>query len=126
MTSKLFHIGDIGSVVTERMMSPRQMAGLYDILNYMSGDDLYTHQLPRVSREAKSALLQQHPQLQAMIEEAETITRDNWQTVLDGWVKQFGKELPVSPMNLDQHENIDPISEAAERMHPDRIIVIKV
>lgn len=45
-----FHIGDILSITTERLVSPRLIEGVYDILNYMTGDNLMTHQLPRASR----------------------------------------------------------------------------
>ncbi len=64
-TPRAFHIGDILSVTTGIFVSPDGIGGLYDILNYMTGDDLYTHQLPRASQQCRPALLAQHPQLTA-------------------------------------------------------------
>lgn len=60
---KQFHIGDVLSITHEHLVSPRHMDGVYDILNYMTGDSLFTHQLPRAGRECKEPLLAQHPEL---------------------------------------------------------------
>ena len=59
--SKQFHLGDVLSVTSDFLLSPRKIDGVYDILNYMTGDDLYTHQLPRASKECKPWLLRKHP-----------------------------------------------------------------
>ena len=58
-----FHIGDVLSITTGKMVSPTGMDGIYKILNFMTGEDLYTHQLPRAMRVCAPHLLQQHPQL---------------------------------------------------------------
>ena len=63
MKTKKFHLGDVLSTTTERLVSPRHISGVYDILNFMTGDDLFTHQLPRASEECKPYLLEQFPQL---------------------------------------------------------------
>ena len=57
--SRDFHIGDILSVTTGRLVSPRRMDGVYDILNFMTGDNLFTHQLPRAARECAGPLAAQ-------------------------------------------------------------------
>ena len=63
MKTKKFHLGDVLSITTGRLVSPRHMDGVYDILNFMTGDNLFTHQLPRASDECKPHLLAQFPQL---------------------------------------------------------------
>ena len=65
--TKDFHIGDILSVTTGRLVSPRHIEGVYDILNWMTGESLFTHQLPRVSREAGPVLLAAHPQIRQIV-----------------------------------------------------------
>lgn len=47
---KRFHLGDVLSITTGHLLSPRHMEGVYEILNHMTGDQLFTHQLPRASR----------------------------------------------------------------------------
>lgn len=56
-------LGDILSITTGCLLSRRGIAGVYAILNHMTGDNLGTHQLPRVSDECKTHLLTQLPQL---------------------------------------------------------------
>lgn len=118
-----FHIGDILSVTTGRLVSTRHIEGVYDILNFMTGESLYTHQLPRVSLEARPVLLRQHPLL--VTADASMVNADNWKGWLAIQVERFGETLPVQPMNEDDHERIDPLSELAEKVHPDRVVVVK-
>ena len=58
-----FHLGDILSITTGRLVSPRHIDGVYDILNWMTGDNLMTHQLPRACGECEGPLRAQHPDL---------------------------------------------------------------
>lgn len=60
---KLFHISDVLTVTTGRLVSARHMDGVYDILNFLTGDELYTHQLPRAMRECEAFLRIQFPDL---------------------------------------------------------------
>lgn len=121
MTIRQFHLGDILSVTTGRLVSPRHMDGVYDILNHMTGESLFTHQLPRVSEEAAPVLLRQHPQLAEVT--GDGVTADNWRGWLADLVARFGETLPVQPMTADEHEYREPLSKLAEKMHPDRIVV---
>src|SRR3990167_2376272 len=63
MQTKQFHLGDVLSITTGRLVSPRHIDGVYDILNFMTGDNLFTHTLPRASDECKPYLVAQFPQL---------------------------------------------------------------
>lgn len=119
---KEFHIGDILSITTGRLVSPRHIEGVYDILNYMTGDSLFTHQLPRASKECEPHLLRQHPMLSHV--DASGVNPENHLTWLDAQVVKFGLTLPVEPLPEHAHEFIDPLSELAEKVHPDRIIVV--
>lgn len=58
-----FHLGDVLTVTTGRLLSPRHMEGIYDLLQFMTGQPVFTHQLGRVSDECKPSLYRQHPWL---------------------------------------------------------------
>lgn len=118
-----FHIGDVLSVTTDRLVSPRRMEGIYDILNFMAGESVYTHQIPRVGLEAAKTLVQQHPFLSDI--NAKDISKENWRDWLDEIIAKYGERLMIAPMTQDQHERIDPLSELAEMFHPDQIIVVE-
>lgn len=60
-----FPLGDILSVTNGILLSPRGVEGLYDILEWMTGDEVSTHQIPRVIGECREPLLDQHPDLAA-------------------------------------------------------------
>jgi len=56
-----FHLGDILTITTRKLVSPRGMEGVYGILNYMTNDNLFTHQLQRATKECAPFLLEQFP-----------------------------------------------------------------
>lgn len=107
-----FHLGDILSVTTGRLLSLRRMDGLYDILNWMTGDNLFTHQLPRACRECAPRLLEQHP---ALAEVAEIPAFDGSAAAVAAWLRQwvdrFGEYLPVQPLDPADHTHMDALSE---------------
>lgn len=121
--SKVFPIADVLGTITGRLLG--KIDGIYQVSEFMCGEPVWTHQLPRVGREIRPAVLRQHPQLAPVIDEAEVVTPDNWQAMLMGWVKRFGPTITLQPMTIDDHERIDPVSELAEMVPPDRIVVVK-
>lgn len=131
-----FHIGDILSITTGALVAQRHREAVYDILNYMTGDNLFTHQLPRACRECAPHLLRQHPQLaecEASVGAARVAAgpppagggKPEW---VDLWlaeqVVKFGETLLVHPIPRDDHERKDPIEEAVEMVGKDRVVVI--
>ena len=63
--------------------------------------------------------------VEPVIDEVKAVTRDNWQQMLAGWTDRFGDAVALSPMTENDHERIDPQSELAEMVHPDRIITVQ-
>lgn len=116
-----FTLGEVLSITTGKLLCP--MGGVYKILNHMTGDNLFTHQLPRAMREMQPHLLAQFPQLAAI--NAEVVTTENWGPWLHDQVLEYGNEFDVKPAPEHAHEFIEPLSELAEKVHPDRIIVVK-
>ncbi len=106
-----FHLGDILSVTTGRLVSNRHIDGVYDVLNHMTGDNLFTHQLPRASEECKPHLMAQHPDL------AEVPVPDEFDGVahVESWlaeqVARFGEYRDVAPLAAGDHTRIDPLTE---------------
>lgn len=106
---RMFHLGDILSITTGKLVSPRLMDGIYDILNYMTGDDLYTHALPRAADECKPYLLMEMPFLKDI--SAGVVGRDNWQAWLDKQVELYGEQHAVRPIHHEDHEVLSPFEE---------------
>jgi len=123
--TRMFHLGDVLTITTGRLVSPRHVDGIYDILNFMTGDNLFTHQLPRASEECQGPLLAQHPDL-AEIEvpeldgEAEAIT---WLAVQ---VARYGETREVAPLAAGEHTCIDPLTEIRKMAPHAEIITVEV
>ena len=140
---KSFHISDILSVTTGRLVSSRHMDGIYDILNFLTGDSLYTHQLPRAMRECAPWLRSQFPSimedspiiikllpvLDAKIANADK-RKDRIQAACEQWVKMVQIEanlpetLPVYEMGAEMHTHIDPVEEAQAMVGDKRVIAL--
>ena len=122
---KKFHLGDVLSITTGRLVSPRGIDGVYDILNHMTGDNLFTHQLPRASDECKPFLAKQFPQLAEI--NASGVNPQNHKTWLAEQVAKYGEEFEVEPIPADAHEVKNPMVEAAEMMGgPEKVIAVVV
>ena len=138
--NKAFHLGDILSITTGRLVSPRKMDGIYDILNFMTGDNLFTHQLPRAGRECKPELKKQFPQLATaemnfevaeISEMLETPSGKNDPGALvDGWLAKqiviYGEYLEVSPLPKELHTVKNTLTELEELIDPHKIITLVV
>ena len=122
MATKDFHLGDVLSVTTGNLLSPEGIGGVYKILNWMTGESMFTHQIPRIIGEARQVVLRQHPQLADV--DASGVNGDNFRQWLGEQVARFGEVLPIEPMTADEHEYREPMSELAEKAHPDRIIPV--
>lgn len=116
-----FALGQVLSITTGNLLC--NIDGLYAILNHMTGDNLYTHQLPRACRECAPWLLRQHPQLADV--NSDDITPENYQQQLAELELKYGKELPVSPIPADDHAQKDPVAELKNMVGEERVIVIE-
>ena len=63
MQMKQFHLGDVLSIITGRIVSPRHIDGVSDILNFMTGENLFTYQIPKAVDKCRFYLIKQFPQL---------------------------------------------------------------
>jgi hypothetical protein len=124
MQTKEFATRDVLSTVTGRLMG--DIGGVYEVLNWMTGESVFTHQIPRISREACPVVVAAHPALQQAIDEAEQVTQENYKEWRQAWEDRYGPTIAVLKFTADSHESIDPMSELAEKVHPDKIIPVAV
>ncbi len=117
MTTRDFHPGTVLSVTTGRLLSPDGIGGLYEILNWMTGDNLFTHQLIRASQECQEPLLAQHPALRD-VTIPDDPGPDGWDAFIEGLAVTYGSTLAVAPLDPKDHTVVDPIAEL-KMMRPD-------
>jgi len=124
MSTKRFHLGDVLTVTTGKLLSPAGMTGVYAILKHLTGEPIFTHQIGRVLGEAAPHLLARFPALAA--EKGDDVTPEGHGLWLVEKSRIYGEWFDVAPLPEHAHESIDPISELAEKVHPDRIATIRV
>ncbi|MBM0239369.1 hypothetical protein JNW88_23520 [Micromonospora sp. ATA32] len=121
-----FHLGDILTVTTDKFVAPDGIGGVYRILNHMTGDNLFTHQLPRAATECKPELLRQHPDLAEIVPPAKFENEAHVWRWLAEQTDRYGTHREVQPMPAGDHTRIDPLDELAMN-HPDvRVISVEV
>lgn len=117
-----FHLGDILSVTTGLLVSPRHVDGVGDILTWMTGDSLFIHQLPRAGEECKGPLLAQHPDL-AEVQVPDVFTgKEHVLAWLAEQVERYGETRPVAPLAEADHTRINPLDEL-RMIRPDMPVI---
>ena len=111
---KKFHIGNILTIVTGIMVASEGIGGVYESLDWMTDDQLFTHQLPRASRECEPTLKALYPELAKVVPPDSSHLPDDrlevfWLDWLNKQIAIFGEELPVPKLINPVH--VDPIEE---------------
>lgn len=76
---KIFSLEAVLSVTTGRLLTKAKgksnngIGDIYDLLNFMCAEDVYTHQLGRFADECRSYILRQYPQLAIAKEKLTTL-----------------------------------------------------
>lgn len=118
-----FHLGDILSITTGTLVSPDHMDGVYRILNHLTGDNLFTHQLPAACEAMRPALVAQFPEI-AAIEAPEFAGADDVPPWLAEQVKRFGEWHEVAAPSSALWGEHDPIQELVDMVGEDRVISV--
>jgi len=139
---KTFHISDILSITTGGLVSDRHMDGVYDILNFLTGDELLTHQLPRAMRECEPWLRTQFPAffpdnavmkvlLSGLAVSLELVeSKEGREATCAHFVTsarialRVPEHLPVYEMPEGEHTHIDALEEAGAIKGDDKVIMV--
>jgi len=81
MDTREFDLGDVLSVTTGKLVSPRHIQGVYDILDFLFSTNFWTHELPAACAAARPVLIAQYPDLAGV--DATSVDADNWRDWLD-------------------------------------------
>lgn len=95
---------------------------VYRVCNFLTGDNLFTHQLPRAHHILQPWVLEQLPQLRDWDESS--ITSENYRTHIEVAKIKFGESLPLTPLPRERWTYIDPIEEAKAMVGDDKVIAI--
>jgi hypothetical protein len=118
MGKKIFKLESALSAVSGVLLCP--IGEVYEVLNHLTGDTLFTHQLPRAGKVCRIPVFKQHPFLKEI--DTTDINRDNWPERLLETKEKYPNEVELSPIANWTH--IDPETEAIEMMGGDKSKVI--
>lgn len=122
--TRQFHLGDILSITTGRLVSPNRIKGVRNIVNYMCRDSFSTYQLSRASKECEPYLLEAFPHFADI--DIRFVNVDNWEDWLGELVILCGEFHAVRPIHQEDHEVIDPLEELASMVDESKIMVVDV
>lgn len=123
MATRTFPLADVLSITTEKLLSRRHMDGIYELLNFMTGQDVYTHQIGHAVDKAKPALLAQHPHL-TDVQPPDDLDKPDLMAWLIETERTHGEELEVAPLTDWEHR--DPIEDACDKFGTDKVYVVPV
>ena len=96
---------------------------VHEFLEFMAGESVWTHQVPRVAGEATPVLLAAHPWLADVPIPEVGGTQEQIQAALDEWAVAIDPPMVMcAPLGVVEHTSVDPISEIT-MMRPDAPIV---
>lgn len=121
--TRTFPLGEVLSIITGKLLC--DIGGVYRVLNFLTGEELYTHQIPRAMRVCQPFVAWLHPDLAAL--DWSGVNTSNWQAWLGAQVARFGPTRELAPLSPHAYEPQDPIDEAIEMMGGDvsRVIVLR-
>jgi hypothetical protein len=109
---KTFHLGDVLSITTGKLLSKDKMDGVYSILNFMTGEILFVWQLPRAADCCKPVLLEYHPELKGV---DFTQGRD-FEPWLEEQCNEYGEFLDVPKLPKGVYTPVAPLIELSEML----------
>lgn len=118
INTREFPIGVILSITTGRLCC-HQFSDMHEALDYLTGETLFTHQLPRAADAVRPVLFDQHPFLRDLQFPGDDVDnhRDPVGFTMD-WVndvaERYGRTLIVTPAAPDVYEPKHPIVELDE------------
>jgi hypothetical protein len=123
MATRTFPLADALSVTTEKLLSRSHMGGIYEILSYMTGQSLFTHQLGDACDKAKPALIAQHPHL-AELQPPDGLDQADLMAWLVETERVHGETIEVAPLSDWEHR--DPIEDLCDKVGAEKVYVVPV
>lgn len=114
-----FTLGQVLSITHEVLMCP--VPDLYAILNHMTGQSLYTHQLPKAGRAAMPVLRAHLPAIAAV--DLGHVNKHNWQAELAKLEAVHGNRFEVPVLTDWSYE--DPTRVPVRMFGKDNVIVLE-
>jgi hypothetical protein len=111
VADKTFSLGAILSVTTGILLC--DFGEVHELLDHMTGDALFTYQLPRAARECEGPLRDQFPQLEGIEVPVSLPSPELYVQWVETLHERYGEQHEVQPMRPGEHTVINPFDELA-------------
>ena len=91
---KVFHLGDILSITTGVLLSPRYMDGVYELVRYLTGYEPRIDQLDEAMVACRIYLIDRHAGLEGI--DTGNVDFETWRAWLDVQVQRLGEFIEVT------------------------------
>lgn len=105
--SRTFHVGDLLSVTTPNLLSPRKLDGVQDLLEHLVGEHLDMHQLLLATRVCEPLLLETYPWLDGLFPPAGADQADlaSWLAWVISVYGEWHEVDALPPMVWGEHDS---------------------
>jgi hypothetical protein len=117
-----FDLGDILSVTTDTVVSPRGFKGIHELVEFICGQEVHVHQMSKIVEVCQIHILHMHPALRGV--DASTVNEKTWPTWMEAQKQRFGSVLPIEPLRANHGLVGNPIAEGQEQFGRDNMVVI--
>lgn len=125
-----FPLSVVLSATTGRLLC--SIDQVYKILNQVTGDNLFTHVLPRAFKFASPLIKQQYPELakadHALLDLDHLLGSMQHNTACVTWLERLRRDGLAESYDIASHADawisMDPVLEAEQMMGKDRVVVI--
>lgn len=118
-----FPLADILTLTTGMMLAEGGCSSLQKMLDYLTRDNIFTHQIPRAATVCAPWVVSQYPNLPNE-KDAKDINETNWREWLTEQEKKFGTSLPLEQLPGDDWKHINPIEELVGMVGADKVIAV--
>ncbi len=118
MNTRTFTLETVLSITTGVLLT--DIGNVYDILNYMTGDNLLTHQLPLAADICKHAIWKQHPKLRY----AQMWEPTDWLWFIHDKRRKYGNYFQIVPLKHWTERNF--LADAVRMVGADKVIAVCV
>ena len=111
---KSFDLATMISIISGKLFTSWE--NLNSALNFLTGESLYTHQIPRAANVASKHILKSYPELEDIGKDVIINSDYEREAFVGSLVKIFGNEFILEPIKEDEYEHKNPLIEAVEML----------
>lgn len=109
MNAKSFPVPVIVSATHRHLLCDSGFSSVHELIEWVCGEPVWTHQIPRVFESVRDGVFRQHPQLR--IFSSGGCDETNWQKYRDEAIRLFGESLKIEHGSAAGYEPIHPLDE---------------